>query len=277
MVSLAHVITENVKKSLAEDLGSGDITALLIEEETLLSAALVCREAAILCGIKWFEQAFQQLDRDINLTWLAHDGDRLQPGQTVCTLTGNARAILGAERTAINFLQTLSATATVTAQYQQLISSADCKILDTRKTIPGLRQAQKYAVRCGGGMNHRIGLFDAFLLKENHLAAAGTIASAVSKARVLKPDALLEVEVEDLDQLQQALDAGVDRVLLDNFSIALLQQAVAITNGQLELEASGNITLQNILQIAQTGVNFISIGALTKDVRAIDFSLRFID
>ena len=270
-------ITQQVTSALHEDIGSEDITALLIPANTQLSVHLICREQAILCGTDWFKLSFSHLDSRLKIEWFVTDGDSLQPDQTVCKISGNARSILTAERTALNFLQTLSATATVTNNYHKLIRETDCRILDTRKTIPNLRLAQKYAVRCGGGLNHRTGLYDAYLLKENHLAACGDMASAVKQARQLQPDVLLEVEVEDLQQLQQAIACKVDRVLLDNFSLDMLQQAVKINNKFLKLEASGDITEQNILQVAQTGVDFISIGALTKHIRAIDFSLRFID
>jgi len=276
MIGLSHIISD-ITRSLEEDLGSGDLTAQLIAPDTQLQVRLISRENAILCGTDWFTQAFIQLDPNNHIQWLADDGDHIKADQIVCKISGNARSILSAERTAINFLQTLSATATITNFYQGLISQTRCRILDTRKTIPGLRLAQKYAVSCGGGMNHRIGLFDAFLLKENHLAAAGSMAQACKQARHLNKEALLEVEVETLEQLQQAIEAQVDRALLDNFSLEMLQQAVKINQKRIELEASGNITEKNILDIAQTGVDYISIGALTKHVRAIDFSLRFID
>ncbi len=272
-----QIIRENIKTSFKEDIGTGDITALLIAADSKLDVSLICREPAILCGSEWFSEAFIQLDPAIQIEWLANDGDLVSADTIVCQISGNARAILSAERTALNFLQTLSATATVTHRYQSLIAHTSCKILDTRKTIPGLRLAQKYAVKCGGGSNHRIGLFDAYLLKENHLAAAGSIAAAVAQARDLNPDALLEVEVENLSQLEQAIEAGVDRVLLDNFTVPQLKQAVSLASGNMELEASGNITLTNIEEIAQCGVDFISIGALTKHIQAIDFSLRYND
>ncbi len=277
MTELVQLITNQVKNALQEDLGDGDITVLLIPPEQRLELQLISRQHAILCGQRWFDEAFLQLDSEINIDWQVSDGDPIGPDQVLCRLSGNARALLSAERTALNFLQTLSATATVTHCYQSLIKHTACRILDTRKTIPNLRLAQKYAVRCGGGHNHRIGLFDAFLLKENHLAATGDMAKAVEQARQIKPDVLLEVEVETLDQLNQAIEARVDRVLLDNFDLDQLQQAVAISRGQVELEASGNITEDNIKQVAQTGVDFISIGALTKHIQAIDFSLRYLD
>ena len=272
-----EIVSENIKTAFLEDIGTGDITALLISADSKLDVSLMCREAAILCGSEWFSAAFMQLDPAVQIQWLANEGDLVAADTIVCQISGNARAILSAERTALNFLQTLSATATVTHHYQGLIAHTNCRILDTRKTIPGLRLAQKYAVKCGGGSNHRIGLFDAYLLKENHLAAAGSIAAAVAQARDLNPDVLLEVEVENLSQLEQAMQAGVDRVLLDNFTIPQLKQAVALVAGSMELEASGNITLENIEEIAQCGVDFISIGALTKHIQAIDFSLRYND
>ena len=277
MGPLSRVIKHDIAQALGEDLGSGDITAQLIDVGTQLDVLLLCREQAVLCGRDWFEAAFKQLDASITFNWFANDGDKLIADSVVCEITGNARAVLSAERTALNFLQTLSATATLTRRYQQAIAGTGCKILDTRKTIPGLRQAQKYAVTCGGGTNHRIGLFDAFLLKENHLSAAGSIASAVKRARALHPEALLEVEVETLDQLQQAVACKVDRVLLDNFSLADLRRAVELNAGTIELEASGNITLDNIRAVAECGVDYISTGALTKNVQAIDFSLRYRD
>jgi nicotinate-nucleotide pyrophosphorylase (carboxylating) len=276
MNPLSTYIQQSVQVSLAEDIGAGDVSAQLIEIDQPLEMQLVCRESAILCGQAWFDEAFQQLDPMVNLAWNHQDGDRVEADSVVCQLDGNARALLSAERTALNFLQTLSATATLTDRYCAELAGTGCRILDTRKTIPGLRLAQKYAVRCGGGSNHRVGLFDAFLLKENHLAATGGIAEGIRRARRLNPDLLLEVEVEDLDELQQALDAGADRVLLDNFSFKQLERAVEMAGKRTELEASGNITLENLRQVAQTGVDYISTGALTKHLRAIDFSLRFV-
>ena len=277
MNDFAKTVKQQVTTALQEDIGSEDITAQLIPEDTQLKVHLICREQAILCGTDWFNLSFSLLDSNLKIVWTASDGDALKENQTLCEISGNARSILTGERTALNFLQTLSATATVTNSYHRLIEKTNCRILDTRKTIPNLRLAQKYAVRCGGGLNHRTGLYDAYLLKENHLAACGNMASAVKMARNLKPDVLVEVEVEDLQQLQEAINCNVDRVLLDNFDIEMLHQAVEMNNSLLKLEASGDITQQNILQVAQTGVDFISIGALTKHIRAIDFSLRFID
>jgi nicotinate-nucleotide pyrophosphorylase (carboxylating) len=274
-MELQETIRENVRLALAEDIGSGDISARLIDATEQLKMELLVREDAVLCGCAWFDEAFTQCDSATRIEWVAGDGDQVRADSVLCTISGLARALLCAERTALNFLQTLSGTATTTSYYASRIQHTACRILDTRKTIPQLRRAQKYAVKCGGGTNHRIGLFDAYLIKENHLAASDSIKAAVDRARELKPDHLLEVEVEDLDQLQQAIDAKVDRVLLDNFSIGELRQAVALNNKAIQLEASGNITEQSILEIAETGVDFISIGALTKHLRAIDFSLRF--
>ena len=275
-MNLQQHIVKDIELALKEDVGSGDISALLIDENKLLRTRLLVREEAILCGTAWFEQAFKQCDEGIHLDWQAQDGDRVSAESVVCRISGPARAILTAERTALNFLQTLSGTATTTRYYVDKISQTKCRILDTRKTIPHLRLAQKYAVTCGGGLNHRIGLFDAYLIKENHLAACGCIRQAVERGRALHSDKLLEVEVETLEQLQQALEANVDRALIDNFSLEEMKQAVKMTSNQIQLEASGNITDESLLNIANTGVDFISIGALTKHVRAIDFSLRFL-
>jgi nicotinate-nucleotide pyrophosphorylase (carboxylating) len=275
-MNLQQHIVKDIELALKEDVGSGDISALLIDENKLLRTQLLVREEAILCGTAWFEQAFKQCDEGIHLDWQAQDGDRVSAESVVCRISGPARAILTAERTALNFLQTLSGTATTTRYYVDKISQTKCRTLDTRKTIPHLRLAQKYAVTCGGGLNHRIGLFDAYLIKENHLAACGSIRQAVERGRALHSDKLLEVEVETLEQLQQALEANVDRALIDNFSLEEMKQAVKMTSNQIQLEASGNITDESLFNIANTGVDFISIGALTKHVRAIDFSLRFL-
>ena len=274
-MELYQLIINQAANALDEDVGSGDISAELIDDSTSLETELLVREDAILCGCLWFDEVFRQCDDTIKINWLAQDGDPIKADQVVCEISGNARAVLTAERSALNFLQTLSATATETRRYVDLIIDSDCRILDTRKTIPQLRHAQKYAVQCGGGNNHRIGLFDAYLIKENHLAACGGIAAAVARARQSNPHKLLEVEVENLDQLQQAIDAGVDRALLDNFSLSAIEQAVSINQKRVELEASGNIDEKSLPEVAATGVDFISIGALTKHVRAIDFSLRF--
>ena len=270
-----QLIVNQVANALDEDVGSGDISAELIDEATQLQTELLVRENAVLCGRPWFDEVFRQCDASIQLNWLAEDGDNVSANQVVCEISGNARGLLTAERSALNFLQTLSATATETHRYVRLVADTGCRILDTRKTIPQLRHAQKYAVLCGGGHNHRIGLFDAYLIKENHLAACGSISAAAARARSSHPDKLLEVEVESLEQLVKAIDAGVDRVLLDNFSLAETREAVALAGNRVELEASGNIDEQSLVAVASTGVDFISIGALTKHIRAIDFSLRY--
>jgi len=274
-VELYQLIINQAANALDEDVGSGDISADLIDSETRLETKLLVREDAVLCGCQWFDEVFRQCDDSISTHWRAADGDRITANSVVCEVSGPARGLLTAERSALNFLQTLSGTATLTQTFADKIKHTRCKILDTRKTIPQLRVAQKYAVLCGGGGNHRIGLFDAFLIKENHLAACGGIPDAVTRAREMHPDKFLEVEVEDLQQLQQAIDAGVDRVLLDNFSLVAMQQAVELTAGRTELEASGNIDQHQLVEVALTGVDFISIGALTKNLRAIDFSLRY--
>ncbi len=274
-MNLQQYIGDDIKLALAEDVGSGDISAMLIDESQQLKLQLLVREDAVLCGTGWFDEAFRQCANTTELKWSAKDGDQVVADSVLCKISGPARALLTAERTALNFLQTLSGTATTTRSYADKIQHTACRILDTRKTIPHLRRAQKYAVQCGGGINHRIGLFDAYLIKENHLAASGSIQTAVERGRELQPDCFLEVEVEDLDQLQQAIDARVDRALLDNFSIDTMKQAVELNHKRIQLEASGNITEQTLLAIAETGVDFISIGALTKHLRAIDFSLRF--
>ena len=240
---------------------------------------VITRDHAVLCGRPWVDEVFRQVDAGIRLSWSASDGDRIRADQVLFTLEGPARGLLTGERTALNFLQALSGTATITSRYVDAIRGTSCRILDTRKTLPGLRLAQKYAVRCGGGMNHRIGLFDAILVKENHIAAAGSIGAAVTAARQLNDRVLLEVEVENLGELQQALDACVDRILLDNFSLDEMRKAVELTrshrNTGIELEASGNMTLESLRHVSQTGVDFISVGGLTKHLRAVDLSMRF--
>jgi nicotinate-nucleotide pyrophosphorylase (carboxylating) len=268
------VVEADVERALAEDLGSGDATAELLAADVHARASLLCREAAVIAGAAWFDACFRRLDPDVRIAWRVADGQHIDAGTELCRLQGRARALVSAERTALNFLQTLSATATVTARYAAAVAGTGARVLDTRKTLPGLRVAQKYAVRCGGGHNHRIGLFDAILVKENHIAAAGGIAAAVSAARALHPRLLLEVEVETLDELDQALAAGVDRVLLDEFDAAALSEAVRRTAGRVPLEVSGSVDLERIRAIAETGVDFISVGALTKHVRAVDLSLR---
>jgi nicotinate-nucleotide pyrophosphorylase (carboxylating) len=276
----ASYVSRSVATALQEDVGSGDLTAQLIPADRVAHASVITREDAVLCGTAWFDEVFRQIDARVRVTWSARDGDRVRADQELCTLDGPARSLLTGERTALNFLQSLSATATVTRRYVDAVVGTKCRILDTRKTIPGLRIAQKYAVRCGGGTNHRIGLFDAILVKENHIAAAGSIANAVSEARRVASQVLLEVEVENLTELREALDARVDRVLLDNFSLDHLRAAVqtmrAHANAGIELEASGNLTLETLRPVAETGVDFISIGGLTKHVRAVDLSMRFL-
>lgn len=272
MVIERDEIIANVKLALAEDIGSGDITAELIPGNSLATATLITREHATLSGIAWFNEVFEQLDKTINIDWLVADGDTIVPNQTLCQINGPARSLLTGERTAINFLQTLSSTATTVASFVDLIKDTHTKILDTRKTIPGLRLAQKYAVCCGGGLNHRIGLYDAILIKENHILAAGSITEAIVQAK--KKNVPIEVEVESLQELEEALAAGPDQILLDNFNTAELIKAVSLTKGRAKLEASGNIDKQNLRTIAETGVDYISIGALTKNINAIDFSMR---
>ncbi len=268
-------LKHSVASALAEDLGSGDLTAELIAEGAWAEATVISREAAILCGTRWFDETFAQIDTQVTVTWAAADGDAVEVDQTLCRLTGPARALLTGERTALNFLQTLSGTATVTRRYADRIDGTGAQVLDTRKTIPGLRQAQKYAVVCGGGKNHRMGLYDAILIKENHIMAAGSILQAVAKARSIDPAAPVEVEVENQAELAEALEAGADIVLLDNFDHAALRTAVASSRGRAKLEASGNVDLETIRDIAETGVDYISSGALTKHLRAIDLSMRF--
>ena len=269
-----HLIDADVERAFAEDLGTGDATADLLPVDAQAEAALTCREEAVLAGTPWFYACFRKLDPEVVIEWATHDGARVDAGTVICRLRGRARALVSAERSALNFLQLLSGTATVTAAYVAAVQGTKVRVLDTRKTVPGLRLAQKYAVRCGGGYNHRIGLYDAILVKENHIAAAGGIARVVDAARSQHPSLLLEIEVETLNELQQAIDAGVDRIMLDNFSPAMMAEAVALAAGRVPLEISGNVDLQTIGVYARTGVDFISVGALTKHVRAIDLSLR---
>jgi nicotinate-nucleotide pyrophosphorylase (carboxylating) len=266
-------------KGSALDRSSADITAQLIPADRYAQASLITREEGVFCGKAWAEQVFNQLGGEVALHWHVDDGDLLVPNQLLCELSGPARAILTGERTAMNFIQTLSGVATLTKQYTDRIAATNTKLLDTRKTIPGLRTAQKYAVTCGGGKNHRIGLFDAFLIKENHIMACGGIAQAISKARELYPDKLVEVEVESILELQQALEASSDVIMLDNFDVTMMIEAVELNKRlpnaqQAKLEVSGNVTLETIGHFAKTGVDYISVGALTKHVRALDLSLR---
>ncbi|WP_322627866.1 carboxylating nicotinate-nucleotide diphosphorylase [Halothiobacillus sp.] len=268
-------IADDVIRALDEDIGSGDVSARLIPAERDISGRILARENCVLAGAAWAEAAFRRISNRIQVDWHKHDGERINANDELCTLAGPARALLTAERTALNFLQTLSATATVTRQYVDIVAGTRAQILDTRKTLPGLRMAQKYAVTCGGGHNHRIGLFDMVLLKENHIMAAGSITAAVQTSRQIHPELPLEVEVETLAQLHEALSVGVERVLLDNFDLDGLRAAVVLNQGRAQLEASGNVDLTTLRAIAETGVDFISVGGLTKNIRAIDLSLRF--
>ena len=270
----AEYIAKLVAQSLAEDIAGGDITAELIDADVQASGRIVTREDGILCGTAFALEAFQQIDPSCHVEWAAQDGEAITADSLICTLSGPARALLTAERTALNFLQLLSGTATMAGQYASRVAHTGVKLLDTRKTVPGLRLAQKYAVTCGGCYNHRIGLFDAFLIKENHISATGGIAEAVATARDVAPDKPVEIEVENEVELDQALTAGADRIMLDNFTLEALRDAVAHTAGRAELEASGNVTDETLVAIAATGVDFISIGALTKHVKALDLSMR---
>lgn len=268
-------IEESVHNALSEDIGNGDVTAKLIPEDDFSLATVISREPATICGIDWFDEVFAQLDSQVFIEWGLDDGEQVEAGAQLCTLSGSTRALLTGERTALNFLQTLSGTATRAQQYAQAVKGTEVKVLDTRKTIPGLRLAQKYAVSCGGCHNHRVGLYDAILIKENHIMAAGSIAEAVSAARFNSPELMVEVEVESMDELEQALAVKVDRIMLDNFNLEQLKQAVQVTAKRSQLEASGNVTLESIRKIAETGVDYISTGALTKDLKSIDLSMRF--
>jgi nicotinate-nucleotide pyrophosphorylase (carboxylating) len=271
----AAFIDSQVKLALLEDIGQQDLTANLIPADAVASASLITRQPAVLCGKDWFEAVFNQLSPEIGIEWLAEDADTLQADSVICHLQGPARAILTGERTAMNFLQTLSGTATRAKRYAEAVAGLPVKVLDTRKTLPGWRVAQKYAVTCGGCFNHRFGLYDGILIKENHIRAAGSIKAAVSQAQALKAEVNIEVEVENLDELQQALDAGADIVLLDNFELDQLRQAVTVSEQRALLEASGGVSLETIRDIAETGVDRISVGNLTKDIEAVDLSLQF--
>jgi len=266
----------NVSAALLEDVGDGDITARLIPAAEIALAAIITRENATICGVDWVNEVARQVDSTIVIDWMVADGDQVQANQVLFQAHGNARSLLTFERCALNFLQCLSGTASTAHYYAGLVADTQVKLLDTRKTIPGLRKAQKYAVACGQCYNHRIGLYDAFLIKENHIAACGGISQAIATARKQEPTKPVEVEVESLHELNQALEAGADRIMLDNFSLADMRKAVQLATGRAELEASGGITEQTLRPIAETGVDYISIGALTKDCRAIDLSMRFI-
>jgi len=268
------IINEDVERFLAEDVGSGDLTASVIPEGKMASATVITREATLVCGQAWVNAVFKKLDSSITIDWQHKEGDQAFSGDVLCYLSGSARALLTGERAALNMLQTLSATASLANQFAKAVEGTSAVVLDTRKTIPGLRLAQKYAVRCGGASNHRVGLYDGILIKENHIMAAGSIANAVSAARVASSTVDVEVEVESLDEVKQALDAKADILLLDNFTLDQLEQAVVMNKGQAKLEASGNVDLTTIRDIAKTGVDFISVGALTKNVQAVDLSMR---
>ncbi|WP_462322438.1 carboxylating nicotinate-nucleotide diphosphorylase [Halochromatium sp.] len=274
------LIEAQVRDALAEDLGEGDLTARLLPEATIASAEVITRDDAVLCGAAWFNQVFRQLDPLVEIEWHARDGERVLPGQLLCSVRGNLRQLLTGERTALNYLQLLSGTATRARRYADAVAGLPVRILDTRKTLPGLRRQQKYAVVCGGCENHRMGLFDAILIKENHISAAGSIRAAIAAARRLAngvPDEIeVEIEVESLEELTEALDAGVERVLLDNFGLPELRRAVELTAGRARLEASGGITRDRVRLIAETGVDDISVGELTKHVDAVDLSMRLL-
>lgn len=275
-------IERNVLAALQEDIGDGDLTAQLTDAHKRSTGTVISREAAVVAGIAWFESCFRHLDAGANIRWNCHDGERIEPGQVLCEIDANTRALLTAERPALNFLQTLSATATITRRYVDVVAGTRARIVDTRKTLPGLRLAQKYAVACGGGTNHRLGLYDGILIKENHIIAAGGITQALQRAEAVRAasahrDVFIQIEVESLGQLEEALAAGARMILLDNMDPAQMREAVRITAARAQLEASGGVSLDTVRTIAETGVDRISIGALTKDVRAIDLSLRHVE
>lgn len=281
LARIAQDIPASVQLALREDLGgivdaNQDITALLLPDNETASARIITREAGIFCGTRWLEEVFSQLGNTTTIVWHVTDGDAITPNQTLCDITGPAKQLLTGERTALNFLQTLSGVATEVSRYVAVLQGTRTRLLDTRKTLPGLRTALKYAVSCGGGDNHRLGLSDAFLIKENHIIAAGSIKNAVEKAQSLRSDVPVEVEVESLDELQQALEAGADIIMLDNFSLDNIREAVNTTQGRALLEISGNVTLDTLRGYAETGVDYISVGALTKHVQALDLSMRFV-
>ncbi len=276
-MQLPDNLDEQVALCLREDLGAGDLSAALIAADAVAEARVITREAAVICGIAWFDAVFRQLDARVETAWSVADGDGVSPEQTLCELQGPTRALLSGERTALNLLQTLSGTATVARDYVRALRGTRTRLLDTRKTIPGLRAAQKYAVCCGGGQNHRMGLFDGVLIKENHILAAGSVSAALAHARRLHPEAPpLEIEVETAAQLEEAIQAGADIVLLDNFTMAGLRAAVATNRGRVQLEASGGFDLATLRAVAAAGVDYVSIGALTKHLRAIDLSFRVV-
>jgi nicotinate-nucleotide pyrophosphorylase (carboxylating) len=263
-----------IDRFLAEDIGAGDLTAALVPAAAKATATVITREAMVLCGREWFAAVFTRLDPEAALDWSLDEGAEARPGERLCTVQGSARPLLTGERTALNLLQTLSGTATLARSYARAVAGTGVKLLDTRKTLPGLRRLQKYAVRCGGCHNHRMGLYDAILIKENHILAAGSIAAAIDAAKAAGGGVMVEIEVENLDELRQALAAGANRILLDNFGLPELREAVALAHGWAELEVSGNVTLETLRGIAETGVDYISVGALTKHVRAVDLSMR---
>lgn len=265
-----------IDRFLEEDVGSGDLTASIVPENARATARVITREPVVLCGQAWFAAVFARLDASVQIEWRVAEGMRVEADTELCTMRGAARALLTGERTALNLLQTLSGTATLARRYAKAVEGTQAKVLDTRKTLPGLRKAQKYAVRCGGCHNHRMGLYDGILIKENHILACGSIEKAVYAAKALGANVPIEVEVEDLDELQQALEAGAERILLDNFTLAMMREAVTAAAGRAKLEVSGNVTLDTIRPIAETGVDYISVGALTKNVRAIDLSMRIV-
>lgn len=268
-------ISQQVKLALQEDIGSGDVTAQLIPEDAASVATVICRDNAILSGIAWFEEVFKQINISTEIIWNFKDGDLVKAGSTLCTMSGNSRAILSGERAALNFVQTLSATATLTNTFVEKIANTKANILDTRKTLPNLRDAQKYAVLCGGGKNHRIGLYDMILIKENHIMAAGSITEAVKQAKKLHPTIKVEVETENLVEFREASKAGADIIMLDNFELDTMREAVQENNGNVVLEASGGVDINTVGDIADTGVDYISIGEITKDIKAVDLSMRF--
>ena len=272
---LLEGLEETVRGALSEDIGDGDITAELIPEDRQARASVICREHATICGEPWVTEVFRQVDADVTVEWKHHDGDSIDPGDVVFVAHGKARSLLTAERTALNFLQTLSSVATSAREIADQVRHTEVNILDTRKTIPGLRLAQKYAVQTGGCHNHRIGLFDAYLIKENHINASGGITSAIENARDLHPDRKVEVEVETIEQLKEALAAKADIVLLDNFTLEMLREAVRINEGQAKLEASGGYDIKSAVVVAETGVDYISVGSLTKHIQATDFTMLF--
>ncbi len=274
-MQLPSDISVTVARALAEDIGTGDVTAELIPAEKQASATVISREDAVLCGVAWFDEVFRQLDPTVRIDWQYRDGERVAANALLCTLRGSARSILSGERAALNFLQTLSATATATRRYVDLVAHTACRILDTRKTLPGLRTAQKYAVLCGGGTNHRMGLYDRVLIKENHIMAAGSITAAIQQARALHSGILVEVETENLQELAEATAAQADIIMMDEYSLADMREAVRITAGNIPLEASGGVSPETVVAIAETGVDFVSIGGITKHVRAVDLSMRF--